>query len=99
MSICSEFAELTEAVAILIILVNALGLMIGAVKPGEVPRNVALSLCLAVIVVTSFEVLLHLWEELTFLEKMGLATIWIMLVLRGIPRRRTPKRGKSRDAH
>jgi len=72
-SICSGFAELVGAVAILIIVVNALRIMVGAVKPGEVFRSVALTLGVVMIAITLFETLLHLWEELAFLEKMGLA--------------------------
>jgi hypothetical protein len=97
MSGSSQFGKFTELIAwfgVFIIVSNALGLMVGAIKPSELFRNIVVALGLAAVPVALLEMLLHLWEKLNFPQEIGLAMAGAVLLLRAIPRRRGHRRGR-----
>lgn len=94
-----EIEEMAAPVLLLVVVANTLGLMIGSVKPADALRKIALTFCLLVLLAALFGTLSHVWENLNFLQKMGVATMGVALMLWVIQRWRAPRKSKSKGTH
>jgi hypothetical protein len=89
-------AEMFVLLLVVIVVVNAFALMARILSFGEALRNVVVATCLLLAIAALPGILLHLWEDLSILEKIGGAVIATLLVLRRVPQRgHAPRRGKA----
>ena len=89
-----DWVSLTQSLAIIAIILTALGLMLGIVKPADALKHVGAILGIVVVLMLIPDVLLNLWSAISLWQWIGLAVIWI-----GIWQWRRPGRhsGKRRD--
>lgn len=95
-SLLSRLVELTAAVAILVIVASALGIMVGAVKPREALSNIAVVLGLAVAFVALLGVMMHLWRQMHLTTKVVVATTGTTLALCAMLHRRKSDRDRTK---
>lgn len=79
-------AEMFAALVVLIIVVNAIVLTIGTLKPSEALRNIVVAICLLLALAALVGILLNLWEYLSILEKIGVSVIGAVLGFQQISR-------------
>lgn len=91
-----DLAEMFTLLVVVIVVVNAFALMVRVASLGEILRNAIVSIRVLLALAALFGVLLDLWENLTLLEKIGVATVGVLLVYWKIRHRYIARKKDSR---
>lgn len=94
-----RLAEIFALLVVLVVVANALGLMVGVLKPAEALRCVVIALSLCAVLAVLVVMLLQIWSDLTILQKIGVTAIGLALLLRTVRqcrarRKPNPKSGQ-----
>jgi hypothetical protein len=86
------WASLLRAAAMLAIVLTVLGLMIGLVKPADLPKKLGNILGLVVALTILPDVLMSEWAQMSLWQQIGLAAIGVVILFVLILARKTRHR-------
>jgi len=93
-SITHFWFALLGSVAMLAVVLTALGLMIGLVKPADIPRKLRTLLANLIALMIFPGILMSAWARLTLWQQIALAAIGVIILLILVPARKA--RNKQR---
>jgi len=87
-SITQFWVELLGSLAMLALVLTAFGLMIGLVKPSDIPRKPGALLAILIALMIIPGILISVWERMSLGQQIALAGIGGVILLVLIPKRR-----------
>jgi hypothetical protein len=91
-NIIPGWVALTGSIAMIALILTALGLMFGIVKPVDALRRVAGILAFIMLLLVLPSVIVNIWSSISLWQRLGLAAVLMGIWLLKRPRRESRKR-------
>ena len=89
------WVALAGSIAMIALILTALGLMLGIVKPADAVRRVGAILGVVMLLMVLPAVLVNIWSGMSLWQRLGMAALGIGVWQWRRPRRQTRKRSKE----